>query len=73
MKTLDFSPKETLIIEDSEAGIEARKKADCKVVAIHDDRFKMNQEKADYIIKDLFQILEIIKANNGSHSVKFLV
>lgn len=49
------------VIEDSTLGIEAAKGARLTVIAKKDDRFNYDQSKADYLINDLVEILDIVK------------
>ena len=53
MTKLSVNGNESLIIEDSEKGIQAGKSAGATVWAIKDTRFGMNQEKADAFIESL--------------------
>ena len=61
VKKLGLSPQECMAIEDSEYGITAAKKAGLTCIAREDLRFGYNQTKADFIVKDLFEIINILK------------
>lgn len=67
LQKLESKPEETIIVEDSEAGITAGKKANCKVIAVYDNRFKMNQENADFIVNNLSQVLKVIEKDKGEN------
>ena len=60
-KTVGFSNAETLVIEDSEKGIQAGVSAELTVWAIEDNLFDMNQRKASRLVKNLAQIVEILE------------
>jgi len=60
MKKLGVTPSETLIIEDSEKGIQAGEAAGATVWAIEDKRFGMNQEKADLKVDSLTAIQKLL-------------
>ncbi|GEB11680.1 HAD family hydrolase [Streptococcus equinus] len=60
-RQLGFSNAETLVIEDSEKGIQAGVSADLTVWAIEDNLFDMNQRKASRLVKNLTQIVEILE------------
>lgn len=51
---------ETIIIEDSFPGILAAKNAGIDVVAIYDEKYKINQNQANYIINDIIDIKKYI-------------
>ncbi len=59
-KTLKVKEEECFVIEDSEVGIEAGKKAGMTVAAIRDDRFGFDQGKADYHMDSLMEILDYL-------------
>ena len=48
------------VVEDSPYGIEAAKRASLPVIALKDRHFGMDQSRADYIIEDLIEILDIV-------------
>ena len=56
----DASDDEFFVIEDSNLGIEAGKRANLKVIALKDIRYGIDQSAADYIIDDLIEILDIV-------------
>lgn len=57
-KQLGFNNDETLVIEDSEKGIQAGVSADLEVWAIEDQLFDMNQSKASRLVNNLTQVIE---------------
>lgn len=64
IKTMDkigVKPEETIVIEDSPAGIRAGIDADAKVIAIKDHRFDLKQDHANVIVDDLQGAYNIIK------------
>lgn len=52
MRALDVLPENTIVIEDSDIGIEAAKKAGTMVLAYKDHRFGMDQSQADHFVCD---------------------
>ncbi|HLD96238.1 MAG TPA: HAD family phosphatase [Patescibacteria group bacterium] len=55
-------PRETIVIEDSAAGVEAGKAAGAKVIAIKTDWYTRDQLfRADFIADDFAHILDLIK------------
>ncbi|WP_100064908.1 HAD-IA family hydrolase [Miniphocaeibacter massiliensis] len=72
-KQLGLKPEECLAIEDSVYGIKAAKLAGMKVIAKKDFQFNINQDRADFIIDDLYSItgvLDIINSNNTGYNYK---
>ncbi|MDF9824765.1 HAD superfamily hydrolase (TIGR01509 family) [Breznakia sp. PF5-3] len=61
---LNLKDYECIAIEDSEYGIEAAKRAGLTCIAKYDNRFSYNQEKADYKVINLIEIIDIIKEIN---------
>ena len=57
-KTLGVAEEEWFVIEDSTVGIEAGKAAGMTVAAIRDDRFGLDQSKADHQMDSLLEILD---------------
>ncbi|MBJ7541603.1 HAD family phosphatase [Streptococcus sp. SL1232] len=57
-RQLGFNDEETLVIEDSEKGIQAGVSANLPVWAIEDTLFDMNQSKATRLVKNLTQVIE---------------
>ncbi|SDP08097.1 haloacid dehalogenase superfamily, subfamily IA, variant 3 with third motif having DD or ED/haloacid dehalogenase superfamily, subfamily IA, variant 1 with third motif having Dx(3-4)D or Dx(3-4)E [Streptococcus equinus] len=57
-RQLGFNNEETLVIEDSEKGIQAGVSADLAVWAIEDTLFDMDQSKASRLVKNLTQVIE---------------
>ncbi|MDO4378372.1 MAG: HAD-IA family hydrolase, partial [Erysipelotrichia bacterium] len=57
----DHLKEKIFVVEDSDLGIEAGKRAGLTVIAKRDDRFNYDQSKADYIIEDLTEIIDIVK------------
>lgn len=58
---LNLSPLDCIAIEDSAIGIEAGKKAGLTVIALADDRFKIDQSQADYRCGSMSDIAELVK------------
>lgn len=56
MKQLAVAQTEVIVIEDSQKGIEAGKRAGLKVFALRDERFGVDQSQADYLIESLEDI-----------------
>lgn len=70
MKQLDVLPEECVVIEDSNYGIEAGKRAGAKVIALKDARFYRDQSAGDFLAADLFEAYQMImklrdEANGG--------
>lgn len=66
MEKLGVLPNETIIIEDSNYGIEAGKKAGGTVIAIQDSRFYDDQSGSDYLVFDLLEAyLTVLKIKGG--------
>lgn len=63
MKLLDLNSEDCLVVEDSKTGILAAKGAKLKVVALKDNRLKVDQSLADYRIDNLIQLLELMEVN----------
>lgn len=61
MKKMKVAPKECLVVEDSTYGIAAAKAAGAIVIGKKDERFGYDQSGADYLIKRLTEIVEIIE------------
>ncbi len=62
IKGFGLLPEETLIIEDSQNGIAAGKDAGATVYAIADERFGMNQVRADKRMPNLTAVLAQLKS-----------
>ncbi|MDO4198229.1 MAG: HAD family hydrolase [Erysipelotrichaceae bacterium] len=60
MKKLGVKPEECFVVEDSMMGIEAAKTAGATVCAMIETRFPFSQEKADYHVSSLSEIIPII-------------
>lgn len=60
MKKLEVEAKDTVIVEDSTAGITAGKAAGGTVIAMRDSRFNLDQSQADYLVGDHRESLAII-------------
>ncbi|MEQ9763371.1 HAD family phosphatase [Streptococcus sp. ZJ151] len=58
---LGVEKNQALVIEDSQKGIAAGKGAGLRVVALKDDRFGIDQSRADAFINDLEQLLDFLK------------
>lgn len=52
MRVLDVKPEHTIVIEDSTLGIQAGKSACATVLAMKDNRFGLDQSKADHFVND---------------------
>lgn len=60
MEKLNVRPEECIVIEDSNYGIEAGKRAGAKVIALKDPRFYRDQSEGDYLVADLFEAHHLI-------------
>lgn len=60
LKELDVRPEETIVVEDSEYGIEAAKRSGIFTIALKDERFNFKQEKADIILETIDEITDYI-------------
>lgn len=58
---MGLRPEECIAVEDSFSGIKSGKRAGMKVIAKKDTEFDINQEEADFIIRDMMMIPDIIK------------
>lgn len=58
---LGLEKSEVLVIEDSQKGIEAGKRAGLKVIALKDERFGVDQSQADEMIEKLDQVFDFLK------------
>ena len=56
IQQLQVSQEETLIVEDSFPGILAAKNAGIDVIALHDQKYQIDQSLADYIIEDILEV-----------------
>ena len=61
LKRLDLRPSKTIVIEDSKAGIEAGKRAGCRVYAISSYLRNNQLSVANNTFKDHFEILDFFK------------
>lgn len=59
-KRLNVNLENCLVIEDSNVGIEAGKKAGMKVIALREERFGFSQDEADLIVDDLLEIKQYL-------------
>lgn len=57
LKELMVQPYEAVIIEDSQYGIEAGKKAGCFTIGVHGYQFNLDQHEADVCVRELKDIL----------------
>ena len=63
MDKANLLPRETIVIEDSAAGVEAGKEAGAKVIAIKTNWYTRDQLfRADFIAADFAQILKLIRS-----------
>ncbi|OCN05045.1 hypothetical protein A4S06_01265 [Erysipelotrichaceae bacterium MTC7] len=60
LHALGVSANKAIVIEDSQAGIEAAKQAGITVIAIKDHRYHIDQHQADYLVEDLFEAYQLI-------------
>lgn len=60
LKELNILPSEAIVVEDAKSGILAGKAAGIKVIARDASRYKIDQSKADLIIKDLNDLENIL-------------
>lgn len=63
---LGLSKEEVLVVEDSNYGVEAAKRAGLQVVAVYDPILQFNVEQADYKIKTLKELRKLVKCEEGS-------
>lgn len=68
-KCLGLKPEECMAVEDSSYGIESAKEAGMIVAAREDDRFGFDQERADYIFKDMRNIKLILREDRGDQEI----
>lgn len=61
IKTLDLLTREVIAVEDSELGIAAAKAANIEVIALEQVDNESDQSGANYIIKDLSELLNLIQ------------
>ena len=61
VKELNIDKKEIIVVEDSNYGIEAAKRANLKVVAVLDPILNFDTQLADYKIKSLKELKDIIQ------------
>ena len=72
-KKLGIAPQACLVIEDALAGVAAAKAANMRVAAIPDTRFvdpREYQKEADYVLRSLSEIPDLIHRVNASASAK---
>ena len=64
---LDVKPEECLVLEDSQAGIQAAYSANMKVICIPDLKYPTEEyvKKATAVKDSLFDIIEFLQDNNG--------
>ncbi len=60
MQKLQVKPEHTIIVEDSPSGIKAGLASGATVIAIKDNRFKLDQSGAHYFASDLMEVHNII-------------
>ncbi|MGT2934173.1 HAD family hydrolase [Streptococcus catagoni] len=61
LSELAVKASQVLVVEDSSAGIAAAKGAGLKVIAYEENRMRIDQGQADYILKDMKEIMEKIR------------
>lgn len=64
MKQLNSKAENCLIIEDSSIGLQAGQSAGAKTVAYTNSFYTFNTDKADYVIDDLIDVIQIIESLN---------
>lgn len=62
MKCLQVGPGKCIVIEDSDYGIHAAKKAGAYVIAHRENRFGFTQQMADHVACDMYQVNHIIRS-----------
>lgn len=62
LNRLGIPSEQALAVEDSASGIAAAKKAGMKTVAYEEKRMAIDQSQADYVAKDMLDILDYIKS-----------
>lgn len=55
LKRLELSPHDCIVIEDSSVGIQAAVNAGLNVIALKENRFSVDQSKANWIVNDLIE------------------
>ena len=58
-KSLNLSPKDVLVVEDSTLGIRAVKSAGLMVAALVQKDYYIDQSEADFQINDLIEVIDI--------------
>lgn len=71
LDAMRLKPEDVLIVEDSSYGIEAAKAIGAVCVAKQEDRFPIDQSKADYIFKDLRNIKTILPPDKDIRRIPF--
>jgi len=65
VRAINLNKEDILVVEDSNYGVQAGKAAGLKVAAVLDSVFKFDVEAADYKIKSLQEVVEIIESQKG--------
>ena len=61
---LNLFPRECLVVEDSNYGIQAGKAAGMAVVAVRDHRFGQDQSDADAFVDDTMDLVQLLEGKN---------
>lgn len=64
LKKMKLKAEECLVVEDSKNGILSGKRAGIYTVARDASRYHVDQSEADWIVKDLIEIMEVINVRN---------
>lgn len=65
MEKLQVSANECIVYEDSRIGISAGVSSGAYCIAREDNRFGQDQSQAALIVKDIKELLEFVRVNNG--------
>ncbi len=60
LSRLELSPNDCVIVEDSDAGIEAGRRAGICVIARKDERFSVDTKKANYQVHHTYEVKELL-------------
>ena len=58
-----YPAEDSLILEDSEAGIEAAVRAGIRVICVPDMKLPSNADRAFRVMKDLLEVMELLREN----------
>lgn len=70
-KLVQTPPEECIVLEDSPNGAEAAKRAGCHLIVIPDETpaTPAMREAADYVAKDLYDVVQYMKEQYGQHNL----